>query len=207
MEIEPELYPWLSIAALAWGVLDCFFGYRVFKLTIALLGAVIGALLGQAGALALGLDSTGELAGMLLGALGGAGLAFLLYLAAVFMAGFGFGATLAVLLLAHFNHMVALLAAIVAGLVGGFAAVKLQKALLVLATALLGSFRAIVALTFFTAGLDWMYYYRQPQQIPALIDGNAWMFPAILVLAAIGAMVQFEVGTSGGDNGKAKGKK
>ncbi len=204
---EPELYPWISLAAIAWGLLDCFFGYRVFKVTVALVGALAGGLLAQAAVLALGFDSTVELAALFVGALGGAALAFLLYLAAVFVAGFGFGATLAVLLLAHFNHMVALLVAIVTGVIGGVAAVKLQKVLIVLATALLGSFRALVAVTYFTAGLDWVYYYRQPQQFPALIDGNGWMFPAILVLAAVGAMAQFELGRDGGGKGDAKKKK
>lgn len=204
---EPELYPWISLAAIAWGLLDCFFGYRVFKVTVALVGALAGGLLAQAAVLALGFDSTVELAALFVGALGGAALAFLLYLAAVFVAGFGFGATLAVLLLAHFNHMVALLVAIVTGVIGGVAAVKLQKVLIVLATALLGSFRALVAVTYFTAGLDWVYYYRQPQQFPALIDGNGWMFPAILVLAAVGAMAQFELGRADGGKGDTKKKK
>ncbi len=197
MQFEPELYPWISVAALVWGLLDCFFGYKIFKVTIALLGAVTGALLCQAGAVAAGLGQNAELAALLVGALLGAGLAFLLYMAAVFFAGFGFGATLAILLLSHFNHMVALLAAIVVGLVGGFAALKLQRVIITLATALLGSFRAILALSFFTSQLDWIYYFRQPQQIPALIDNNPWMFPAILVLAAVGAVAQFELGGGG----------
>lgn len=201
MPIDPEMYPWISVAALAWGLVDCCFGYRVFKVTVALLGAVGGALLGHLGAEAAGLGGGGELAGVFLGALAGAGLAFLLYFAAVFAAGFGFGATLALLLLSHFNHMVALLTAIVAGVIGGIAAVKLQKVAIVLATALLGAFRALLALSYFTSQIDWIHYYRQPQQIPALIDHHAWMFPSILVLAALGAIVQFELG------GTVRGKK
>lgn len=204
MQIDPELYPWITVAAIAWGLIDCFFGYKVFKVTVALLGAVAGALLGQLGATAAGLGQGGELAGIFVGALFGAGLAFLLYFAAVFLAGFGFGATLAILLLSHFNHMVALLASLVVGVIGGIVAVKLQKAVIVLATALLGSFRALLALTYFTSEIDWVFYYRQPQQIPALIDHNAWMFPAILVLAAVGAIAQFELA---GDGGGKKSKK
>ncbi len=206
MQFEPELYPWISVAALTWGLLDCFFGYRIFKVTIALLGAVTGALLGQAGALALGLGSNIELAALLAGALLGAGLAFLLYLTAVFFAGFGFGATLALLLLAHFDHMVAVLAAVIAGLVGGFAALKLQRVLITLATALLGSFRAVLALSFFTSQIDWVFYYRQPQQIPALIENNSWMFPAIIALAAVGAIAQFELGGKSGGGKKKEAK-
>lgn len=205
MHIDAELYPWFSVAALVWGLLDCFFGYRVFKVTVALLGAVVGAMLAQAGAQMAGLGHGAELAALVIGALAGAGLAFLLYLAAVFLAGFGLGATLAMLLLAHFNHMVALLAACIVGIIGGIAAVKLQKVVIILATALMGSFRAILALMYFTNQLDWVYYFRQPQQIPALIDNNAWVFPAVLVLAAVGAIAQFEI--AGGKAGKSAGGK
>jgi hypothetical protein len=44
--------------------------------------------------------------------------------AAVFVAGFGFGATLGILLLANFHPMVALLSGLVLGVCGGFLAVK-----------------------------------------------------------------------------------
>lgn len=207
MHIDAELYPWFSVAAIVWGLLDCFFGYRIFKVTIAVLGAVIGALLGQMATTAAGLGSGAELAGVFVGALLGAGLAFLLYLAGVFIAGFGFGATLALLLLAHFNHSVALLASIVTGLVGGWAAVKLQKVVIVLATALLGAFRAMLALAYFTSQIDWLFYFQQPQHFPALIDHNGWMFPSILVLAAVGAIAQFEIARGAGGAKKKKAAK
>ncbi|MBI2517467.1 MAG: DUF4203 domain-containing protein [Opitutae bacterium] len=193
-----EIYPWLTIGAIAWGVLDCFLGYRVFKLTLAVLGAFSGAIFGQAAGAALDLGTAGEIGGLIVGMLLGGFLAYMLYLAAVFMAGFGFGATLGLLLLANYNHMVALLTGCVLGVIGGIAAVKIQKAVLILATALLGSFRAIVALMYFTHKIDWLYYYRQPQQMPALIDNNAWLLPAVLVLAAFGALAQFEFGGKGG---------
>lgn len=207
VHIDAELYPWFSVAAIIWGLLDCFFGYRVFKLTIGLLGALAGALLGQAAAHAAGWGSGGELAGLAVGALLGAGLAFLAYIAAVFVAGFGFGATLALLLLSHFHHMVALLGALVVGVIGGIAAVKLQRVVIILATALLGAFRAVFALMYFTHQLDWVYYFRQPQQIPAVIDTNAWFLPAVLVLAAVGSIAQFEIGGGKGGGAKKKDKK
>lgn len=200
-----EIYPWLTVGAIAWGALDCFFGFRIFKLTLAVLGAFSGAIFGQAAGAALALGPAGEIGGLVAGALLGGLLAYMLYLAAVFLAGFGFGATLGVLLLAHYNHMVALLTAGVLGVVGGIAAVKIQKIVLVLATALLGSFRAIVALMYFTHQVDWLYYYRQPQQMPALIDNHAWLLPAVLVLAALGAVAQFGLGGKGG-GGKKKTK-
>jgi Domain of unknown function (DUF4203) len=200
-----ELYPWISAGAIAWGLLDCFFGYRIFKLTLAVLGGVIGLVAGQAAGAAWGLGQAGQIAGMLVGGLLGAGLMFLLYLAAVFVAGFLFGATLGILLLANFHQMVALLSGCVMGIIGGFLAVKLQRVLLILSTALLGSFRALLALAYFTQQLDWLFYYQQPQQIPALIGSKGWMLPAILVLASAGVVIQFGLDRAAGPK-KTKGK-
>lgn len=194
MQIDPELYPWLSVAAIAWGVLDCFFGYRVFKITIAVLGGVTGVVLGHLAAQAAGFDGNGAAAAMVAGGLLGAGIAFLLYLAAVFFAGFGFGATLGLLLLARLDQAMAVLGAVLLGLVMAIVAVKLQRVLIVLSTALLGSFRAAIALSAFTHSTDWLYYYQQPAQIPALLEGNPWMFPSILALAAVGVIAQLELG-------------
>jgi hypothetical protein len=203
VRVTAELYPWISAGAIAWGICDVFFGYRVFKITVALLGGLTGVVLGQAAGTAMGLGSGGEIGGMVIGGLLGTGLAFLLYIAAVFAAGFGFGATLGILLLTHLNHMVALLGGGVLGILGGFLAVKLQHVLIILSTSLLGSFRAMLAAMYFTDQIDWLYYYRQPQQIPALIDGNTWMFPSIVALAAVGVIVQFGLG---GATAKKKAK-
>jgi hypothetical protein len=193
-----ELYPWFSVAAIAWGMLDCFFGYRVFKVTLALLGGLLGAAAGHAAGLALGLGPMGLTIALIASGVLGAVLAFLLYIAAVFVAGFGFGATLGILLLSHFHQMIALLSGCVLGIVGGFLAVKVQRVLIVLSTALLGAFRAVLALAYFTSQIDWLYYFRQPAQIPTLIDNNAWMFPSIVALAVVGVIAQLELGGSGG---------
>lgn len=206
VQIDPDFYPWLSVAAITWGVLDCFFGYKVFKVTLALVGALIGVALAQAAARYLGAGPTVETISLIAGAVAGASLAFLLYIAAVFVAGFGFGATLGVLLLAHFHHMVALLSGVVLGIVGGFLAIKVQRILIILSTALLGSFRALLALSYFTSRIDWLFYFRKPEQMPALIENNPWMFPAILALAAIGVVTQLELRGSAGAKKKPGAK-
>jgi hypothetical protein len=199
-----DLYPWISAGAIAWGVLDCFFGYRIFKITLTVLGGLIGLGAAHAAATALGFSQTSEIIVMIVGALLGAGLAFLLYLAAVFVAGFGFGVTLGMLLLANYHQMVALLTGIVTGIISGFLAVKAQRILIILSTALLGSFRAILALSYFTSQLDWLYYFRQPDQMPALIEGNGWILPSVLALAAVGVIAQLELG-GGKEPKKSKG--
>jgi hypothetical protein len=205
VEHNKELYPWLSAAVVAWGLLDCFFGYRIFRVMLTVAGGVVGAWLGHAAVGAFALGSSWDLPGMVVGGLLGIGLTFLLYLAAVFVTGFFFGLGLGVLLLSHFHPMVALLSGCVLGLIGGFLAVKLQQVLITLSTALLGSFRSIVALSYFTGKMDWMYYARQPAQVPALLENNGWMFPSILVLATVGALCQFGFGSGAGKSSpKAK---
>lgn len=200
--MNEQLYVWMSVGAIAWGLLDCFFGYRVFKITLAVVGGLLGLPLAQAASTALRFGPGTEVIVMIVGGLLGASVAFLLYKGAVFVAGFGFGATLGVLLLTHYNDMVALMSGVVLGIVGGFLAVKLQRVLIILSTALLGSFRTILAIAYFTGKVDWIYYYQQPQQMPALIDNNAWMLPSVLGLAVVGAMAQFEM-----DGSFAKKKK
>lgn len=206
MQPDAELYPWISVAVIAWGLLDCFFGYRVFKVTLALLGGLLGAGLCHAAGQALGFGPMGLTIALITGGVLGALLAFLLYIAAVFVAGFGFGTTLGILLLANFHPMVALLSGCVLGVIGGFLAVKVQRILIVLSTALLGAFRAMLALGYFTSQLDWLYYFRQPAQLPALIDNNAWMLPSILGLAVVGVIAQLEIGGGSGGKKKSKGK-
>jgi hypothetical protein len=198
VSIDPDFYPWLSVACICWGVLDCFFGYKVFKVTLALFGALIGAGLAQALAQHFGANQTVEIVCLIAGGLLGAGLAFLLYVAAVFVAGFGFGATLGVLLLSNYHHMVAMLSGVVLGVVSGFLAVKVQRVLIILSTSLLGAFRSILALSYFTSQVDWAFYFRQPNQMPALIESSAWMLPSILALAAVGVIAQLEVGGARG---------
>ena len=45
--------------------------------------------------------------------------------------------------------------------------------------------------------IDWLFYFKQPAQMPALIQGNSWMFPSILALAAVGVIAQLELGSRG----------
>jgi len=191
-----DYYPWISAGAIIWGLLDVFFGYRIFKITLAVVGAMIGLGAGHLLAGALGAQPAVATALLVIGAMLGAALAFLLYLAAVFVAGFGFGATLALLLLSSQAQVVSLIAGIVLGIIGGFLAVKVQRVLIALSTSLLGSFRAVLALTYFTGQVDWLFYFRQPDQVAALLEGNGWMFPSILALAAVGVFSQLGLGSS-----------
>ena len=211
MHFDPELYPWLSAGLIAWGLLDCFLGYRIFKATVTLWGIVLGAFAGYPIAAAMGLTPVGQIVGIILGAALGGWLAFMMYLAAVFLAGLFFGLTLGLLLLANYDQNVALVAGLVLGLIGGFVAVKFQRLLIIFSTSLVGAFRALLALMFFTNRTDWNYYlFQQPRQIPALIDSHPWLMPATVLLATAGTLVQLDLKGSAAakkNRPEAKGKR
>lgn len=163
-------------------------------------GAIFGAHLALLAGMAMGFPPAGLIGAVVTGALLGGWLAFMLYLAMVFVAGIFFGLTLGILLFANYNPNVALIAGCGLGLVGGFVALKLQKILLILSTALQGAFQSLLGLMFFTHDFDWLQWLQQPKQIPVLIEKNAWLLPATVVLAVAGVFAQF--GTK--DTGDAK---
>jgi len=58
MNDHADLYPWISLGAIVWGLLDVFFGYRIFKVTLAAVGGLIGLAAAHGLAGALGTDGS-----------------------------------------------------------------------------------------------------------------------------------------------------
>ena len=76
---------------LGWGLLDCFFGYRIFRVAIALLGALVLGLLATAAAGQAGCSEVVCWVALAAGAVLGLVLSFSLFLVGVFLAGFSLG--------------------------------------------------------------------------------------------------------------------
>lgn len=188
---QQQLYPLLSVIVLVWGLLDCFFGYRIFKITILFWGAIAGGILGAAAATQLSPEISVMLIGLVIGALIGAGLAFALYLVMVFLMGLCCGFALAALLLPQQQSWIILVCGLVFGVLGGWLALKVQRGVLIVATAMLGSLRAVLAAMYFTHHLDWSYYFSgHPEQLSALLEVHTWLLPVVLGLAIIGILAQ-----------------
>jgi hypothetical protein len=194
VRVDPELYPWLSAFFLIWGLLDCFFGYRIFRITIIFWGAVLGGFLGIAASGALESNPAAIWIGLGVGALVGGALAFFLYLVMVFLAGLSFGIMTGVVLLQEQAAWIAWGSGLALGLLCGWLALKLQRVALILITALAGALRAVVAAMYFTHQIDWNYYLTQhPEQLPALWDAHPWLAPVVIGVATLGALAQFGV--------------
>jgi hypothetical protein len=173
--------------------LACFAGYRLLRLLLAVYGFLLGAAIGLS--VANGLSSGQTLwlaAGVLLGGVGGALVLVLLYFVGVFALGAAGGALLAHLVGGGLSWEVPGLVTILAAVLGGLAALLLQRVGIVAFTALNGAWAIIGGIATLLTGraletsvLLGRLRAWESADLPYLIGLIAW-----LSLAAIGAAVQ-----------------
>ena len=130
-----------AILSITLGSINCFVGYRFFRILLSIWGFIAGAVL--FGSIASNLDASALIIviAALLGGLGGVALVNLLFMVGVFLMGALMGASLVVAFtsLTNLQDVTLLFLIVVAALIGGVLAVWLQRPLLVLATAITGA--------------------------------------------------------------------
>lgn len=174
-----------------WGFLDCFLGFRIFRMTVSILVAFAGAAIGVSLAMEYFPESLAALAGFAFaGLVIGALLAWYVYKLGIFVLGFCFGA----ILVAPFTGMVeqvpewAVTAG--AGLIAGILAVLLINLMVMAATALTGAFRLVYGIAFFLGGPSLLVAVEQPDDLMPVIRQAPLLFILTLLLGAIGFYVQ-----------------
>lgn len=177
-------------ALLVFGLVQLFFGYRLFRVLI----AVIGALFGFFYAPEIIALATGELPGAAVAVAVGAGLAIAFALVAWYvfwLAVFAWGASIGFVAgLSAFGELPWL--ALLSGLVVGVLAMMFQHVLIVLLTALNGAW-LVVSASAFLLGLIPLPPRGLPLD-PMLDLGepvSVWLIAITLVLAALGVFYQF----------------
>ena len=135
----------VDVASLAYvtlvglGLLNCFFGYRLFRVLLGIWGFVAGATAGMVLLQGTHLDPLVQIIGSLLIGIAGAVLVSVLYLVGVFLFGAGFGLLIASLLQQHMHAPPAWPLALLLAAGGGVAALVLQRPLITLFTAFGGA--------------------------------------------------------------------
>ena len=191
MQLPAEALPWLAAAAALFGLLNCLYGFRLFKLMLALAGFAGAGLLagGLSYAWTEGNAGVAVAAGMI-GGLIGAVLLFSLYYLGVFF----FGACLGMLLAASVTSATVGLAPpaalIIGGVLGGVAALLLQRLMIVLATAFSGAASLVLAGLFFLERPLFDRLFARPEALAR--EHLLWLL-AWAVLGAAGAGVQLAV--------------
>jgi hypothetical protein len=190
-----------AVVLLIGGVVGCFFGYRLFRVVLAFVGFVLGALLASS---VVDLSATwAMLLAAARGGLIGAGVMLAAYFVGVALTGAALGAVAANLLFAATGQDPHYLTLVFMTLVGAAAAMYLQRYVIIIGTAFGGAWTLIVgamallgnpAAMAAAAGDVWVAYPLDPA------PGQRWVPVAWIVLGLIGAAVQS--GWTAGDRGR-----
>ena len=191
------------------GAVACFFGYRLFRVVLALFGFLLGAF-AVSSAFGPG-SSLAMVAAALGGGLAGAALLVAAYMVGVALIGAALGATVAHLVFAGLARDPTVQAVVVVALcsiVGAVGATYLQRYFVIVGTAFGGAWTMIVGAMAFAddskalaaAARDvWVLYPLDPA------PGRAWVPVVWIALGVIGMAVQ--MGWTGGGRGRVGRRK
>ena len=182
----------LAVGMIVVGLVECFFGFRLFKLILGLVGFGLGALL-TAGIATMASAETPAV--ILLGLIGGVAGAWLLvaaYYLGLFVVGTFLGVLAGSLLLAAADSDWPAWLVVVPGLAGGFAAIALHKLMIVLSTAFGGAWTAMLGVFHFVAASSPLVLLDDPSGLRKYLTAKVAFLVCWLVLAVVGIAVQYE---------------
>jgi hypothetical protein len=191
-----------AIVLVLGGTVACFFGYRLFRIVLAIFGFILGFL--AASSLFGVSDTVPMLVTGLLGGLVGAAILLAAYFVGVALVGAGIGAFFANLAFAYYDREPPVLVLIMLALTGAVAATYLQRYFIIVGTSFGGAWTLIVgamaiigdptALAAAAAGDVWVAYPLNPA------PGQQWVPIVWVLLGLIGTGVQ--MGWTGGEKGR-----
>ncbi|MCB9456603.1 MAG: DUF4203 domain-containing protein [Anaerolineaceae bacterium] len=174
-----------ALLAAGIGLLSCFFGFRLFRIILALLGFLLGFSLGLT---LSGGDQqvTAIIVGIILGIVG-AVIFYALYFIGVALSGAVLGAFLAVTLMSALSidvNALGVVLVVVGIILGAVVALAINKLMIILSTALSGAGGVIYGAAYFLPGV--FLTIGANSVSPTLVGGVAW-----LILAVAGIVYQY----------------
>jgi hypothetical protein len=196
-----------AMVLLLGGIVACFFGYRLFRIVLAIFGFIVGALVASS---IFGASDTGPMiAAAIVGGVVCAGILVAAYFVGVAIVGAVLGALIANLLFAAGDRDPHFLIIIFASVVGAVGAIYLQRYFIIVGTGFGGAWTLIVgamtlignrtALAAGAASDVWVAYTLDPA------PGQQWVPITWIVLGAIGVGVQ--MGVTAGEKGRVGRRK
>ena len=153
MDINTSMFSFYVAAASAIGLIECFFGYRIFRFLLGVIGFIIGAVI--AGSLGFELSGGSELISVIAGLAGGvigALLIYWLYSIGVFALGAALGFAVTAYVYGLLNENPVYWVMIAASSAAGILAVFFQKPMIILATSFGGAFAAVTGIAYLLTG-------------------------------------------------------
>jgi len=191
-----------AVVLLLGGTVACFFGYRMFRLVLAIFGFIFGVF--AASSLVAPSDTTSMLVVGAIGGLAGAGILFAAYFVGVALFGAGIGAVAANLAFSASGRDPHFLVIAFCAVAGAVASMYLQRYVIILGTGFGGAWTMIVgsmaligdraARAAVAANDVWVLYPLNPA------PDRQWLPIAWIALAVIGTGVQ--LGWTGGEKGR-----
>lgn len=189
-QINPGVLQVGTVGAMVYGVLSCFFGYKIFKFALGIIGLILGAIAGARLAAFFTPESMLILVAALVGGVLGAGLLLRLFILGLFVMGALVGGLIAGTVSAALGLQgeVSLIVTVILVLGGGILAVSFQKLMIIISTAFSGAWSLVTGAAFFLFGVSPLLLARNPAALKGtqlVIVTAAW-----LVLGVMGFMVQ-----------------
>src|SRR5262245_59499988 len=184
-----------AIVLLLGGIVSCFFGYRLFRIVLAIFGFILGAL---AASSLFGVSDTWMLlAAAAVGGLVGALILIAAYFVGVALVGAGLGAAIANLFFSAGDRDPSVLIVVLCSIAGAVAATYLQRYFIIVGTAFGGAWTMIVgamavvgdrtALKAAASGDVWVAYPLSPA------PGQRWVPIVWIIISLIGVGVQLGI--------------
>jgi hypothetical protein len=178
----------IALGAIALGIVQCLFGYRIFRVILGITGFILGGLI--AGYLVFNLTES-QLFALIAGILGGligAGLMAGLYVVGIFVIGAIFGGMAAAALLSLGGNSPQAWVVVILAIAGGVLAVILQKPMIVIATSFLGAWLAVTGI----AAIAGSIVIEAPRELLGSLSAasTVWLI-GWFVLGIVGVFFQY----------------
>lgn len=189
-------------AAVLTGLMNCFFGYRLFRMFFACIGFLLGAAAGGYLTYVYCSEPAWALVGGLAGGVVGAIALFAIYLAGVFVAG-GMGAAfLVAVMLAGVGITVPQFVLIVPLVIGGGLALVVHKLVIIVASAFGGALGVTWGAAMLGgAEIDLYALLLQTSQAESIVAKDPWLWAGWAALGLGGVFVQYRFTAGKGARG------
>ena len=167
-----------AVTLIASGMITCFYGYRLFKIVLAITGFVTGGTLAWTVLTTAGYGQTVMIAGTFLAGLVGGIAMVSLFFAGVFLFGCSMGLLMAVLLLSTIGSELNVVVVSIFALVNGLVTLWFRKVLVVASTALTGAWSVLSGIAYFVGDLDLVGALAKPE----LLRTQGGLYYAVLAL-------------------------
>jgi len=189
MELPQDTLNVIIGLSILFGAVQCFFGYRIFKIILGLMGFLIGGVLAAAMGFAIFEQEIIALVSGLVGGIIGAALMVVLYFVGIFLIGAFLGGVLGTVLFAvaetYPEPVVLLILAVITGVI----ALIFQKFMIIVATGFGGAWSVVTGIAYFTTGAI------DPTNLESMFraDGSQLYIIVLcwIALGTVGVVVQY----------------